>query len=90
MSTQNSDDWTSGWDSWGQSSSTAQDAPSTKSKKSSSRSSKSATKVHKNDGEDQLINFGSESSATTKVSKQKPSLSDTWDNDGWESLNKDD
>lgn len=90
LSTQNSGDWTSGWDSWGQGSPSAQDAPTTKSKKSSSRSSKSSTKVHKNDGEDQLINFGNEASDTTKLSKQKPSLSDTWDNDGWESLNKDD
>ena len=77
----NSDDWTSGWDTWGQGN---QSESVSKSKKSSKKTS---SKVIKNDDQDnQLINLGDEGVRQTK----KSALSDAWDNDGWETLNKDD
>ena len=43
--------------------------------------------VIKNDDKDnQLINLGDEGARQ----KKKSALSDAWDNDGWETLNKDD
>ena len=78
----NSDDWTSGWDTWGQGNQSAESA--SKSKKSSKKTS---SKVIKNDDQDnQLINLGDEGARQ----KKKSALSDAWDNDGWETLNKDD
>ena len=78
----NSDDWTSGWDTWGQGNQSADSA--SKSKKSSKKTS---SKVIKNDDQDnQLINLGDEGARQ----KKKSPLSDAWDNDGWETLNKDD
>ena len=79
MTSQHSDDWTSGWDTWGQGNQSVESA--SKSKKSSKKTS---SKVIKND--DQLINLGDEGVRQTK----KSALSDAWDNDGWETLNKDD
>ena len=81
FTSQNSDDWTSGWDTWGQGN---QSESVSKSKKSSKKTS---SKVIKNDDQDnQLINLGDEGVRQTK----KSALSDAWDNDGWETLNKDD
>ena len=81
MTLQHSDDWTSGWDTWGQGN---QSESVSKSKKSSKKTS---SKVIKNDDQDnQLINLGDEGVRQTK----KSALSDAWDNDGWETLNKDD
>ena len=81
FTSQNSDDWTSGWDAWGQGN---QSESVSKSKKSSKKTS---SKVIKNDDQDnQLINLGDEGVRQTK----KSALSDAWDNDGWETLNKDD
>jgi len=71
LSTQNSDDWTSGWDTWGQ------DNHSTESK---------TKKSSKGDQKSKLIDFGAE----TEDKSKKSALSDAWDNDGWETLNKDD
>merc|ERR1712060_741170 len=71
LSTQNSDDWTSGWDTWGQ------DNHSTESK---------TKKSSKGDQKSKLIDFGAE----TEEKSKKSALSDAWDNDGWETLNKDD
>jgi len=82
FTSQNSDDWTSGWDTWGQGNQSAESA--SKSKKSSKKTS---SKVIKNDDQDnQLINLGDEGARQ----KKKSALSDAWDNDGWETLNKDD
>ena len=81
FTSQTSDDWTSGWDTWGQGN---QSESVSKSKKSSKKTS---SKVIKNDDQDnQLINLGDEGVRQTK----KSALSDAWDNDGWETLNKDD
>ena len=81
LSTQNSDDWTSGWDSWGQ------DNQSTEVSSKTKKSTKSkASKSKKDDQKNKLIDFGTETEDTSK----KSALSDAWDNDGWETLNKDD
>jgi len=81
LSTQNSDDWTSGWDSWGQ------DNQSTEVNSKTKKSTKSkASKSKKDDQKNKLIDFGTETEDTSK----KSALSDAWDNDGWETLNKDD
>jgi len=79
LSTQNSDDWTSGWDTWGQ------DNYSTESKTKKSSKGK-ASKSKKDDQKSKLIDFGAE----TEEKSKKSALSDAWDNDGWETLNKDD
>jgi len=79
LSTQNSDDWTSGWDTWGQ------DNHSTESKTKKSSKGK-ASKSKKDDQKSKLIDFGAE----TEEKSKKSALSDAWDNDGWETLNKDD
>ena len=79
LSTQNSDDWTSGWDTWGQ------DDHSTESKTKKSSKGK-ASKSKKDDQKSKLIDFGAE----TEEKSKKSALSDAWDNDGWETLNKDD
>lgn len=84
LSSQNSEDWTTGWDSWGQNSQPT-DA-SAKNKKSSSKS-KSTSKTNKNDDHDnQLLDLDGDFGKKSK----KSTLSDAWDNDGWETLNKDD
>ena len=84
LSTQKSEDWTTGWDTWGQDSNSTEGI--SKNKKVSSKS-KSSSKGHKKDEQkDQLIDFGNESGEKSK----KSALSDAWDNDGWETLNKDD
>jgi len=79
LSTQNSDDWTSGWDTWGQDNHSTE----TKTKKSSKGK---ASKSKRDDQKSKLIDFGAETEETSK----KSALSDAWDNDGWETLNKDD
>merc|ERR1712198_146649 len=79
LSTQNSDDWTSGWDTWGQ------DNYYTESKTKKSSKGK-ASKSKKDDQKSKLIDFGAETEEKSKNS----ALSDAWDNDGWETLNKDD
>ena len=81
LSTQNSDDWTSGWDTWGQDNHSSEANSKTK-KSTKGKTSKSKKDEHKN----KLIDFGSETEEKTK----KSALSDAWDNDGWETLNKDD
>ena len=80
MSSQNSDDWTSGWDTWGQDNNSSDSAKTKKSSKGKISKSK------KDDQKSKLIDFGNESEEKSK----KSALSDAWDNDGWETLNKDD
>jgi len=81
LSSQNSDDWTSGWDTWGQDNNSFDTTAKTK-KSSKGKLSKSK----KDDQKSKLIDFGNESEEKSK----KSALSDAWDNDGWETLNKDD
>jgi len=81
LSSQNSDDWTSGWDTWGQDNNSSDATAKTK-KSSKGKLSKSK----KDDQKSKLIDFGNESEEKSK----KSALSDAWDNDGWETLNKDD
>ena len=85
LSTQNSDDWTSGWDSWSQGNQSSQEGLAKNKKLSKAKNSTKISK--KNDQhENQLIDFGNEAGNKSK----KSALSDAWDNDGWETLNKDD
>ena len=84
LSAQKSDDWTTGWDTWGQDSHSTDGLP--KNKKATSKSKGSSKGNKKDEQKNQLIDFGNENSEKSK----KSALSDAWDNDGWETLNKDD
>ena len=85
LSTQKSEDWTTGWDSWGQDNHSTEEL--SKNKKVTSKSKNSSKGNKKDEQKNQLIDFGNDGGEKSK----KSALTDAWDNnDGWETLNKDD
>lgn len=85
LSTQKSEDWTTGWDSWGQENHSTEEI--SKNKKVTSKSKSSSKGNKKDEQKSQLIDFDNDGGDKSK----KSALTDAWDNnDGWETLNKDD